>query len=162
MTGLSSEFFSRRGILTHNAPSDVLARARRIITRLEAGTPYWRLHGKRLHWNRSVISIPGGPLVAQPGQGSRQPGGGQGGAVALQLQPSSLYGLVFHLEESMFKKLFKPVAIPFFRKSEKGQGSAEFGTILAALIVVVLIVMAIFRDSLISLFQRIASLMGGG
>jgi Flp pilus assembly pilin Flp len=62
----------------------------------------------------------------------------------------------------MFKKLFKSVSIPFFRKSEKGQGSAEFGTILAALIVVVLIVMAIFRDSLISLFQRIASLMGGG
>ena len=49
----------------------------------------------------------------------------------------------------MFKKLFQSVPIPFFRKSEKGQGSAEFGTILAALIVVVLIVMAIFRDSLI-------------
>jgi Flp pilus assembly pilin Flp len=62
----------------------------------------------------------------------------------------------------MFKKLFKPVSFPFFRKSEKGQGSAEFGTILAGLIVAVLIVIAIFRDSLISLFQRIASLMGGG
>jgi Flp pilus assembly pilin Flp len=62
----------------------------------------------------------------------------------------------------MFKKLFQSVQTPFFRKSETGQGSAEFGTILAALIVVVLIVMAIFRDSLISLFQRIASLMGGG
>ncbi|MGD0878240.1 MAG: hypothetical protein ABSA01_08865 [Anaerolineales bacterium] len=62
----------------------------------------------------------------------------------------------------MFKKLFQSVPIHFFRKSEKGQGSAEFGTILAALIVVVLIVMAIFRDSLIALFQRIASLMGGG
>ncbi len=60
MTGLSSEFFSRRGILTHHAPSYVLARARRIITRLKAGTPYWQLHGKRLHWNRSVISIPVG------------------------------------------------------------------------------------------------------
>ena len=60
MTGPSSEFFSRRGILTHIAPSDVLARARRIITRLEAGAPYWKLHGKRLHWNRSVISIPVG------------------------------------------------------------------------------------------------------
>jgi Flp pilus assembly pilin Flp len=62
----------------------------------------------------------------------------------------------------MFKKLFKPVPFPFFRKSEKGQGSAEFGTILAGLIVAVLIVIAIFRDALISLFQRIASLMGGG
>ena len=58
MAGLSSDFFSRRGILTHNAPSSVLARARRIITCLEAGTPYWKLHGKRLHWNRSVTSIP--------------------------------------------------------------------------------------------------------
>jgi Flp pilus assembly pilin Flp len=62
----------------------------------------------------------------------------------------------------MFKKLFKTVPIPFFDKSEKGQGSAEFGTILAGLIVAVLIVIAIFRDALISLFQRIASLMGGG
>ena len=62
----------------------------------------------------------------------------------------------------MFKKLFKTISFPFFRKSEKGQGSAEFGTILAGLIVAVLIVIAIFRDALISLFQRIASLMGGG
>jgi Flp pilus assembly pilin Flp len=62
----------------------------------------------------------------------------------------------------MLKKLFKPVPFPFFRKREQGQGSAEFGTILAGLIVAVLIVIAIFRDSLISLFQRIASLMGGG
>ena len=58
MPGPSSEFFTRRGILTHNAPLGVLARARSIITRLEAGTPYWRLHGKRLQWNRRAISIP--------------------------------------------------------------------------------------------------------
>jgi Flp pilus assembly pilin Flp len=62
----------------------------------------------------------------------------------------------------MFNKLFNAVPIPIFRKTEKGQGSAEFGTILAGLIVAVLIVIAIFRDALISLFQRIASLMGGG
>jgi Flp pilus assembly pilin Flp len=62
----------------------------------------------------------------------------------------------------MFKKLFRSVPFTFFRNSEKGQGSAEFGTILAGLIVAVLIVIAIFRDALISLFQRIASLMGGG
>ncbi len=43
----------------------------------------------------------------------------------------------------MFKKLFKPVPFPFFRAREKGQGSAEFGTILAGLIVAVLIVIAI-------------------
>lgn len=58
-------------------------------------------------------------------------------------------------------KTNKP-SIPFFRAREKGQGSAEFGTILAVLIVAVLIVMAIFRDSLIALFQRVAALMGGG
>ena len=62
----------------------------------------------------------------------------------------------------MFNKLFKAVPFPIFRKTEKGQGSAEFGTILAGLIVAVLIVIAIFRDALISLFQHIASLMGGG
>ena len=35
-------------------------------------------------------------------------------------------------------------------------------TILAGLLVAVLIVIAIFRDALISLFQRVAGLMGGG
>jgi len=62
----------------------------------------------------------------------------------------------------MLKKFFKAVPMPLTRAREKGQGSAEFGTILAGLIVAVLIVIAIFRDALISLFQRIASLMGGG
>jgi Flp pilus assembly pilin Flp len=62
----------------------------------------------------------------------------------------------------MFKKIKFPVFLPFFCFSEKGQGSAEFGTILAGLIVAVLIVITIFRDALISLFQRIASLMAGG
>jgi hypothetical protein len=66
------------------------------------------------------------------------------------------------LEESKFKKFFKAVPLPLSRARERGQGSAEFGTILPGLIVAVLIVIAIFRDSLISLFQRIASLMGGG
>jgi hypothetical protein len=66
------------------------------------------------------------------------------------------------LEETVSKKTFKPSSIPFFQKTQKGQGSAEFGTILAGLIVAVLIVIAIFRDSLIDLFRRVASLMGGG
>jgi hypothetical protein len=64
----------------------------------------------------------------------------------------------------MFKKInivklfrFAPVRI-----RESGQGSAEFGTILAGLIVAVLIVLAIFRDALIALFQRVAGLMSGG
>jgi hypothetical protein len=38
----------------------VVAKARRIITRLEAGTPYWQLRGKRMQFNRYVISIPVG------------------------------------------------------------------------------------------------------
>lgn len=60
MPGSTCDFFARRGILTHHAPGLVLARARRIITRLEAGTPYWQMHGKRLRWNRHIISIPVG------------------------------------------------------------------------------------------------------
>ena len=55
-----SDFFRRRGILIHNAPIEVLLKARGIIARLESGTPYWKLRGKRLQWNRRVISIPVG------------------------------------------------------------------------------------------------------
>lgn len=49
-----------------------------------------------------------------------------------------------------------------FKRRQAGQGSAEFGTILAGLIVAVLIVIAIFRDALIQLFERVAGLMAGG
>ncbi len=64
----------------------------------------------------------------------------------------------------MFKKIktTKLFHFPSIRATEKGQGSAEFGTILAGLIVAVLIVLAIFRDALIALFQRVAGLMSGG
>ncbi len=64
----------------------------------------------------------------------------------------------------MFKKIriTKLIRFPSIRPNEKGQGSAEFGTILAGLIVAVLIVLAIFRDALIALFQRVAGLMSGG
>ena len=55
------DFFDQRGILTHNAPCGVLAKARSLIVQLEGGTPYWKLRGKRLQWNRRVISIPVGP-----------------------------------------------------------------------------------------------------
>lgn len=61
----------------------------------------------------------------------------------------------------MFKKLFKK-SLEWMSRPQKGQGSAEFGTILAGLIVAVLIVIAIFRDALIALFHRVAGLMGGG
>jgi hypothetical protein len=56
MPGPSNHFFTRRVIPVHGIPPAVLAKARQIIASLEAGTPYWQLHGKRLHWNRSVIS----------------------------------------------------------------------------------------------------------
>jgi hypothetical protein len=64
----------------------------------------------------------------------------------------------------MFKniKITKSFRFPSIGPSEKGQGSAEFGTILAGLIVAVLIVLAIFKDALIALFQRVAGLMSGG
>jgi len=38
----------------------VLAKARRVICRLEQGVPYWQMRGKRLQRDRSVISIPVG------------------------------------------------------------------------------------------------------
>ncbi|MBL8080482.1 MAG: hypothetical protein JNM55_21100 [Anaerolineales bacterium] len=64
----------------------------------------------------------------------------------------------------MFKKIKISNLLHFhaIRPKEKGQGSAEFGTILAGLIVAVLIVIALFRDALIALFQRVAGLMSGG
>jgi hypothetical protein len=64
----------------------------------------------------------------------------------------------------MFKKMKLAKLFPnlLIRAKEKGQGSAEFGTILAGLIVAVLIVIALFRDALIALFQRVAGLMSGG
>jgi hypothetical protein len=72
MPGLSSDFFLRRGILTHSAPAGVLAKAHSIIVRLEAGTPYWKLRSKRLRSNRRVISIPVGRswrILAEDGGG---------------------------------------------------------------------------------------------
>ena len=60
MPGPSNNFFTRRGIPVHGIPPAVLAKARQIIASLEAGTPYWKLHGKRLQFNRCVISIPVG------------------------------------------------------------------------------------------------------
>jgi hypothetical protein len=55
-----TDFFSRRGVSVRSVPNYVLEKARSIICRLEAGIPYWRMHGKRLQRDRSVISIPVG------------------------------------------------------------------------------------------------------
>ena len=72
----STDFFERRGIATHCVPDRVLDKARHIIGLLEQGTPYWQMRGKRLHRNRSVISIPVGRrwrLLALDANGSLRP-----------------------------------------------------------------------------------------
>lgn len=51
-------FFERREIETRHIPMDVLARARRVVERLEHSDNYQSMHGKRLHCNRNLVSIP--------------------------------------------------------------------------------------------------------
>jgi len=54
-------FFEQRGIDgASRVPKQVLEKARRIIYRLDAGQPYWKLRGKRMNHDRDVISIPVG------------------------------------------------------------------------------------------------------
>jgi hypothetical protein len=57
---MDADFFARRGIAVHPVPGHVLEKAGSIIRRLEQGVPYWRMHGKRLQRDRTVISIPVG------------------------------------------------------------------------------------------------------
>jgi hypothetical protein len=54
----SSAFFQRRNIAVGRVPARILARARRVIEKLEKGQPYWQLRGKRLQHDRCRISIP--------------------------------------------------------------------------------------------------------
>jgi hypothetical protein len=51
-------FFERRHIETKHVPMNVLARAKRVVERLERGEPYMAFRGKRLRRNRKRISIP--------------------------------------------------------------------------------------------------------
>ena len=51
-------YFQARQIETHCTPAQVLRKARKLVEQLEAGAPYWKLHGKRMAWNRALISIP--------------------------------------------------------------------------------------------------------
>jgi hypothetical protein len=54
-------FFEQRGINgADRVPRRVLKKARGIICRLDEGHPYWKLRGKRMHYDRDVISIPVG------------------------------------------------------------------------------------------------------
>jgi len=57
---MDADFFARRGITVHPVPDHILLKAGSIIRRLEQGVPYWRMHGKRLQRDRTVISIPVG------------------------------------------------------------------------------------------------------
>ena len=51
-------YFQERDIQVNRTPGVVLRKARRLVEQLEAGAPYWKLHGKRMAWNRALISIP--------------------------------------------------------------------------------------------------------
>ena len=51
-------FFEQRRIDARHVPSNVLARARKIVERLERGESYLTFHGKRLSHNRWRVSIP--------------------------------------------------------------------------------------------------------
>ena len=51
-------FFEQRRIDARHVPSNVLARARKIVERLERGESYLTFHGKRMRANRRRVSIP--------------------------------------------------------------------------------------------------------
>ena len=53
-------FFDQRGIQAERIPGNVLAKARKLIQKMERGVPYWTFRGKRLACNRNQISIPVG------------------------------------------------------------------------------------------------------
>ncbi len=53
-----TSFFQRRGIVVKGVPVNIRKKAMRIIRRIEGGTPYWRLGGKRLQVDRNVVSLP--------------------------------------------------------------------------------------------------------
>jgi len=51
-------FFEKRSIDTRHVPVGVLAKAHRVVERLEHGESYLTFHGKRIRRNRNRISIP--------------------------------------------------------------------------------------------------------
>jgi hypothetical protein len=51
-------FFEKRSIDTRHVPVEVLAKAHRVVERLEHGESYLVFHGKRIRRNRNRISIP--------------------------------------------------------------------------------------------------------
>lgn len=53
-------FFDQRGIQAERIPGNVLAKAQKLIQKMERGVPYTTFRGKRLSCNRNMISIPVG------------------------------------------------------------------------------------------------------
>ena len=51
-------FFEQRRIDTRHVPLEVLAKAYKVVERLEHGESYLTFHGKRIRRNRNRISIP--------------------------------------------------------------------------------------------------------
>ena len=56
----SAPFFDERGIQAERIPGNVLAKAQKLIQKIERGVPYTTFRGKRLSCNRNMISIPVG------------------------------------------------------------------------------------------------------
>lgn len=56
----SAAFFDERGIQAERIPGNVLAKAQKLIQKIERGVPYTTFRGKRLSCNRNMISIPVG------------------------------------------------------------------------------------------------------
>jgi hypothetical protein len=56
----SAAFFDERGIQANRIPGNVLAKAQKLIQKIERGVSYTTFRGKRLSCNRNMISIPVG------------------------------------------------------------------------------------------------------
>jgi len=54
-------FFRSKGITFGNYPPYVLEKAKSIIEKIEGGEHFSNLRGKRLIWNRKIVSIPINP-----------------------------------------------------------------------------------------------------
>lgn len=69
---LKAHLAKRRITYPRRAPLHVLRKTVRIVKQLERGEAYWRLRGKRMHYDRTLISIPVGHrwrLLARDVQG---------------------------------------------------------------------------------------------
>jgi Flp pilus assembly pilin Flp len=63
--------------------------------------------------------------------------------------------------QTAFERLLNPAGLVGPRINERGQGTTEFGTIIAILVLIVVAAMALFREALLGLFQSLAGRMGG-